>query len=111
MIKAGVISFVPSHAKPPHGLLKVDELIAAWYVPGFTSLNSKPPSAPVEVDCTVLPPLRNCTDTPGRLSSPCSTLPATPPPGLKSRHTAPVISPGFAAGCAACFAPFGTASG
>ena len=34
-----------------------------------------------------------------------------PPPGLKSRQTTPVISPGLGFGSTACFAPEGTASG
>ena len=37
---------------------------------------------------------RSSTVTPGSPSSPFSTLPCTPPPGLKSRQTTPVIPPG-----------------
>ena len=37
--------------------------------------------------------------------------PGLPPPGLKSRHTVPVIVPGLAGGVAACLAPFGTDAG
>ena len=34
MISDGVISFVPSQAKPPQGFANVCDEIPAWYVPG-----------------------------------------------------------------------------
>ena len=60
-----------------------------------------------------MPPsaLRSSTVTSGIPSSPCSTLPALPPPGLKSRHTTPEIAPGAAGGARACTAPSGTSLG
>ena len=51
------------------------------------------------------------TVTPGSPSSPGSTLPCTPPPGLKSRQTVPVIAPGFLAGTMACLEPLGICVG
>ena len=51
---------------------------------------------------------RSSTVTPGSPSSPCSTLPGLPPPGLKSLQTTPVIPPARACGSTACSAPVGT---
>ena len=73
---------------------------------------SNVPSELVVADCTFFPAAsRNSTVTPGRPSSCFSTTPALPPPGLKSRQTVPVTSPGFGEGATACFAPFGTCIG
>ncbi len=41
---------------------------------------------------------RSSSVTPGSPSSPCSTIPGLPPPGLKSRQTTPVMPSGFAGG-------------
>src|SRR6476660_8653822 len=49
--------------------------------------------------------------TPGSPSSPFSTTPGLPPPGLKSRQTTPLICPDCEAGVTACFAPPGTSCG
>src|SRR3954471_5158895 len=40
-----------------------------------------------------------------------STLPGTPPPGLKSRQTTPVIAPSFGFGTTACLAADERSSG
>ena len=54
---------------------------------------------------------RSSTVTFGRPTSPFSSLPGVPPPGLKSRQTTPVIAPAVGAGCLACTEPAGTWSG
>ncbi len=70
------------------------------------------PSGLEVADLTVLPAaVRSWTVTPGNPSSPFSTTPALPPPGLKSRQTTPTISPGFGSGLTAWTAPLGTALG
>ena len=90
MIRDGVISFVPSQAKPPQGFANVCDEIPAWYVPGeMTPKSTLPSSAEAAVFTTWLFASRSCTVTPGRPSSPFSTFPGTPPPGLKSRQTTP----------------------
>ena len=52
-----MISFVPSHANPPQGLLNVDEPIAVVYVPAPIFVNAKSPSLLVEVRLHGLPVL------------------------------------------------------
>src|SRR5579862_6404343 len=70
------------------------------------------PFGPARADFTTLPAeFLSWTVTPGRPSSPLSTTPGLPPPGVKSRQTTPVISPGLAFGVTACTAPLGTAVG
>ena len=60
------------------------------------------PSVPVFADWTVLPDESfSSTVTPGRPSSPFSTLPGMPPPGLKSRQTTPSMAPCAGRGSAA----------
>src|SRR5437899_10839511 len=99
MMIEGVISFEPSHDTPPNGLRNVSAPTPALYVPDFTSLNWKLPSAAVDVEPTFLPAAsRRTTVTPGNPSSPFSTFPGVPPPGLKSRQTTPVIAPSLDAG-------------
>ena len=51
------------------------------------------------------------TVTPGSPSSPSSTTPASPPPGLKSLHTTPVMPPWSASGRTACSASSGISEG
>ncbi len=66
----------------------------------------------VVVDSIVLPEeSRSSTVTFGRPTSPFSSLPGVPPPGLKSRQTTPVIAPVVGVGCVACTEPAGTWSG
>ena len=48
---------------------------------------------------------------PGIPTSCFSTTPGSPPPGLKSRQTTPVIFPSSGVGLTACFAFDGTSSG
>src|SRR5580765_5347050 len=109
---AGLISLEPSHETPPYGFLNVAEPIDVLYVPAFRPVNAKPPSSEVFVEPIVLPEeSRRTTVTLGRPTSPFSSLPAVPPPGLKSRQTAPVIAPAFGAGCFAWTEPAGTWSG
>ena len=72
-------------------------------------LKSNVPSGFVFADWTTLPAEScSCTVTPGSPSSPFSTTPDLPPPGLKSRQTTPSTSPGFGAGFTAWTALFGT---
>src|SRR5438105_12176960 len=112
MMSAGVISFEPSQLIPFHGLANVCDPIAVRYVPAATFENVNVPSAALVADWTVWPlASRSCTVTPGSPSSPFSTLPGTPPPGLKSRQTTPTTSPAFGAGDTACFALLGTSAG
>ncbi len=51
------------------------------------------------------------TVTPGSPSSPVSTFPGVPPPGLKSRQTTPAMWPGTGFGSIACFALEETSAG
>ena len=108
----GVISWAPSQSTPPKGWAKVWPEIAAVYVPAASSSKAKVPSSALVVVATCLPEeSRSSSVTPGSPSSPFSTFPALPPPGLKSLQTTPVMPSGFAGGLTACFAPSGTSSG
>ena len=70
------------------------------------------PSSALVAVATCLPEeSRSSSVTPGRPSSPCSTFPVLPPPGLKSLQTTPVMPSGLAGGFTACLAPSGTSSG
>src|SRR6185503_141981 len=105
MMIDGVISLEPSHETPPNGAANVDLSMLTLYPLPFTSPNSKDPSSPDVAPPTFLPfESSRLTCTPGMPSSPCSGLPTTPPPGLKSRHTTPSIAPGFTGGTTTCFA-------
>src|SRR3954447_757729 len=108
---AGVIRAEPSHDTPPNAEENVDAETVAVYLPEPTSSNVNEPSSPV-VDDSVFPsePF-STTFAPGMPSSSGSTLPALPPPGLKSRQTTPVISELLARGTFACFAFAGRSSG
>src|SRR6478672_11778174 len=100
---AGVISWDPSQLTPPKGLRNVWAPIAALYSPGLTLVKTNDPLSADVVDPTCEPDAsRSTIVTPGSPSSPCSSLPWTPPPGLKSRQTAPLISPALGGGCTAC---------
>ena len=93
---AGVIRLGPSQLKPLKGsanVLRADRdlvLAVADVLEGEGAvlarsscrLDALPPSAP-----------RSSTVTPARPTSPLSTSPGVPPPGLKSRQTTPVIPP------------------
>src|SRR5579862_1441575 len=84
----------------------------ALYVPEETFEKINEPSDFDFVDCTTFPAaFSSCTVTPPSPSSPFSTTPGLPPPGLKSRHTVPTISPSFDGGVTACTELFGTWSG
>src|SRR6266536_3227023 len=112
MITAGVISFEPSHEMPWNGFANVDAAMPTLYPEPCTLSNVNEPSSPVVALCTFLPDASiRLTCTLGRPSSPCSGLPTTPPPGLKSRQTTPVIAPCFGCGVATCFADDGTSVG
>src|SRR4051812_37213344 len=93
MMIDGVIRLGPSHEIPPKGLAKVAAPIDVFHgaVPdGFDTV--KMPWSSVLAEATFLPVESfSTTVTPGRPFSPGSTLPGVPPPGLKSRHTVPVI--------------------
>src|ERR1700756_5291607 len=109
MSREGTMRLGPSHPYPPNGLANVCEPIAVVYVPAPTFVNSNDPSAAVFVDCTVFPDAScSWTVTPGSPSSPFSTTPGLPPPGLKSRQTVPTMSLDFVAGSTACTELFGT---
>ena len=92
---------MPSHETPPHGFANVSAPIAGVVGrPASTSPKSNAPSSPVAVGldrpCRSLS--RSCDgharQARARPARPC---PGVPPPGLKSRHTTPVIvaRPGF----------------
>ena len=108
-INAGVINFGPSQATPPKGFAKVFGPIATLYSPPCTPTNENVPLSSVLTDSTFLPvAFSNWTVTPGRPNSPCSTWPAFPPPGLKSRQTTPAMPFATGLGLAACTAVLGT---
>src|SRR5215204_3326539 len=112
MIIAGVISFGPSQLIPANGFWNDSFAMSTSYWPDGTPSNLNVPSSPLSAVSTVLPFVsRSSSFTPGRPSSPCSTSPGFPPPGLKSRQTTPAIPPLTGWGCAACFASAGTSSG
>ena len=78
----------------------------------MTPVKTKLPFGAVVVVPIVLPEeSRSWTVTFGSPSSPRSSLPGVPPPGLKSRQTTPVTAPSFGAGCLAWTEPAGTWSG
>src|SRR4051812_20943863 len=111
MMIEGVISWEPSQETPSNGVENVDADRLALYVPGETSPNVNEPSSAVVADCTVVPVESfRSTLAPGMPSSWGSTLPGFPPPGLKSRQTAPVIVSLAGAGTTACFAFAGRSS-
>src|SRR6478609_5079735 len=108
----GVISFGPSHDTPVKGAPNVAGSISVFSPEPRTRLNSNEPFASVLVDCTLLPDESSrSTLAPGMPSSPCSTLPGVPPPGLKSRQTTPVTERAFGVGGTACWASAGTSEG
>ena len=81
-------------------------------MPGATTPKSNDPSsAAAAVFTTLSSALRSWTVTPGSPTSPFSTLPGIPPPGLKSRQTTPAMCPGAVFGSTACAAAVGTWSG
>ena len=107
---AGVMRLAPSHDTPAYGCENVSAPIAARYVPGRDVVERE---RPVRLRLrrrprARRPRLRSSTVTPGSPSSPCSTFPGVPPPGLKSLHTTPVIPPESASGTTACTASAGT---
>src|SRR5689334_17789770 len=95
MMIDGVIRLGPSQEIPPKGLAKVAEPIAAFQGPvpvGLATFHR--PWSSVLADATFLPVESfSSTVTPGSPFSPGSTFPGVPPPGLKSRHTVPVMAP------------------
>src|SRR6476620_11563517 len=99
----GVTSFGPSQATPLYGCANVSFEIPAWYGPGpLSGERLKSPLSAVFADPTLRPRASLITTvTPGRPSSPCSTTPVLPPPGLKSRQTTPAIPFDGACGCTA----------
>ncbi len=99
---AGVMRLAPSQETPAYGSENVSAPIAARYEPDSTSSKANVPSASVCV-VSVDPPasLRSSTVMPGSPSSPSSSCPDVPPPGLKSRQTTPVIPPESASGTTA----------
>ena len=94
MMIAGVISRSPSHETPPYGCrerLRADRRRGSC--PGSTSSNSNVPFSSVFASWMVSAVLLQLDDHAGRPSSPSSTWPGLPPPGLKSRQTTPLIPP------------------
>ena len=82
------------------------------YLADARSSKAKVPSSALVAVATCLPEeSRSSSVTPGSPSSPFSTFPGLPPPGLKSLQTTPVMPSGFAGGLTACLAPSGTSSG
>ncbi len=81
------------------------------YLPEPTPSNVNEPSSPVVADSVLPSDPFSSTFAPGIPSSRGSTFPGFPPPGLKSRHTTPVISELVARGTFACFAFAGRSSG
>ena len=106
---AGVISFAPSHATPSNGSSNVSFPIASCAVAALRRPRRRSCRRRASSSLAICPPPGSfsSTVTPGRPSSPCSTTPGLPPPGLKSRHTTPVIAPAAAGGARACTAPLG----
>src|SRR5690348_1223087 len=109
MMIDGVISCEPSHETPANGGANVDEATPTLYPEPDTPGKVNVPSSAAVAPCTFAPrESKRFSFTPGRPSSPFSTLPGVPPPGEKSRQTTPEIAPCFAGGVTACFAPDGT---
>src|SRR5439155_1628411 len=92
-------SLGPSHETPPNGLRNVSALIAALYPVPLTPSKLNDPSSALVVVANV-PPLGSfsATLTPGIPSSPGSTFPGTPPPGLKYLQTTPAAKSEIAIG-------------
>src|SRR5262249_27163323 len=113
MMIDGVIRLGPSQEIPPKGLAKVAAPIDAFHGPLPDGLSIfHVPSSAVLTELTFLPVESfSSTVTPGRPFSPGSTLPGVPPPGLKSRHTVPVMPLLEGLAATACLAPVGTSSG
>src|SRR6266404_8300616 len=106
------MSFGPSQETPPNGGVKFDAETATWYCPVPTLSKMNEPSSFDVAELTDLPDKSfSCIFTFGKPSSPVSSLPGVPPPGLKSRQTTPPTCDELTVGAAACFAAFGTASG
>src|SRR5262245_2504226 len=109
---AALIRVGPSQSTPWNGWAKVFAEIPVRYRPGLRPLTLNVPSPAVVADPTDFPEASLIvTFTPGSPSSPCSTRPGVPPPGLKSRQTTPLTAPGARFGRTACFAPEGTSPG
>ena len=107
MMIDGVIRLAPSQLTPLHGFANV--------LPARPDLVARAETSELERAVvlgrrvsTVFESRKRLTVTPGIPSSSCSTTPGSPPPGLKSRQTTPVIAPADGSGSTACVAPAGT---
>src|SRR3954447_21976925 len=113
MMIDGVIRLGPSQETPPNGFENVAAPIDAFHGPepdGSDTFHR--PWSSVLADPTFLPVESfSSTVTPDRPFSPGSTLPGVPPPGLKSRHTVPLMPLESDLAATASFAPDGTSSG
>ena len=107
---AGVTSFGPSQLTPANGVAKVLDADRDAVLAVLDVLERE--GAVVRgcdgLDASRLRAATRSTVTPGSPTSPLSTSPGVPPPGLKSRQTTPVMPPCSGSGWTAWTASAGT---